>query len=110
MVAEYTWDCIKEEFEKGKITPEKMNCIADILGPLVSEKHAKRSSCDENEMKAILNDWDFFEPIYIQSKLKTLVTVFKDPSVRLLPLAKKLGDIDPGPKPSSRKRCVVPQQ
>ena len=104
MVAEYTWDCIKEEFEKGKITPEKMNCIADMLGPLVSEKHARRDRCDESGMKAILSDWDFFEPMYIQSKLKRLVTVFKDPSVRLLPLAKKLGDIDPDPKPCSRKR------
>ena len=61
MVGEYAWDCIKKEFEKGKITPEKMNCIADMLGPTVSEKHAKRSRCDETEMKAILNDWDFFD-------------------------------------------------
>ena len=110
MVGECVWDCIKKEFEKGKITPEKMNCIADMLGPTVSEKHAKRSRCDETEMKAILNDWDFFEPMYIESKLKILATVFKDPSVRLLPLANKLGDIEADPKPRSRKRYVAPKQ
>ena len=104
MVGEYAWDCIKIEVGKGKVTLEKMNCIADMLGPLVSEKHAKRGGCDEIEMKAILDDWDFFDAIYIQSKLERLVTVFKDPSVRLLPLAKKLGDIKPDLKPSSRKR------
>ena len=70
-----------------------MNDFSFLLGKDVGGKHKNRGGAlDESEMRAILSDWFSTKAHDLdgQSALQELISVLKDGTINLLPLAKDL--------------------
>ena len=68
-----------------------MSDIAQKMSPSIYGSHQRRGGCDESEMRQILGDWIKENPdMTTDAAIAKLRTIFKDRSVKLLPLIKKL--------------------
>ena len=84
-------DIVLYEVDVGNIDDQKMSDIAQKMSPTVYGNHQRRGGCDESEMRRILGDWVRENPdMTTDASIKRLKVIFKDRSVLLLPVIKKL--------------------
>ena len=88
------WDHILNNVTSGILNSQQMCDIARLLSPKVGGNHSRRvkderKPCDAAEMREILSDY-YDEEMYsldTHAAVKKLINIFRDDSVKLLPLA-----------------------
>ena len=83
---------ILDAVESAEITKQKMEDIAQGLGPKVSGGHSRRKESDSTEMRKILSDW-YLDELYGMTGgegVLKLVALFESEDICLKPLALRL--------------------
>ena len=83
---------ILDAVESAEITKQKMEDIAQGLGPKVSGGHSRRKESDSTEMRKILSDW-YLNKLYDMTGdegVLKLVALFESEDICLKPLALRL--------------------
>ena len=99
IIGQDIWTQILSDVTNGTLNSQHMCDISRLLSPSVGGSHSRRVEngkklCDAAEMREILSDFYNVEMCEMDTHaaVKKLIGIFRDETVRLLPLAKTSSD------------------